>query len=301
MPATSLKVTVCSPDSTRLARVRPNCPSMPPPPPPPPAARRAIQMNRPTISSVGPKLNSSVSHSERSPGGLALTVTLFSSSSFESWSVFGEGRHLGLEVGRGLVVVLDLLLEVALHRLSLGGDLLDVAGAHLLEEGRRVRHPDALLGRREDGDEEPVEREQQQHDAKEPAHAEGQHRRLLGRLAATVRRRAHTPTRLAIRRGRRRRARVRDAPRPGALGGAGGAVGRRVRGHSRLDAREAAPAHPQTGPRCRGCRVCGPSSRGYPAVRQPTPAETATRPRSTRDRLVAVARAPQQLGAHEVV
>ena len=39
---------------------------------------------------MGPKLNRIVSSSERSPGGLALTTTSFSSSRLASWSSFAK-------------------------------------------------------------------------------------------------------------------------------------------------------------------------------------------------------------------
>ena len=83
IPATSLKLTSWVADSTRRARLRPNWPSTPPPPAAL-AARRANQTNSSTSRIVGPKLNSSVWSSERSPGGSALITTFCVSSRLES-------------------------------------------------------------------------------------------------------------------------------------------------------------------------------------------------------------------------
>ena len=90
MPATSVKFTrVSSPPSARRAFERPNWPIIPPPPACW-AARRRKNTSRPMISSVGPNENRIVSNSERSWGGLALTVTSLSASSLASWSVLAK-------------------------------------------------------------------------------------------------------------------------------------------------------------------------------------------------------------------
>ena len=126
MPATSSKVTVCVSASTRLARERPNWPSTPPPAPAE-AARRNSKMNSATSRIVGPKLNRIVSSSERLPGGFALTTTSCSSSRFASCS---SSAKVGTSVSKRLallVLVVDVLLELALERLAGRRDLLDVA------------------------------------------------------------------------------------------------------------------------------------------------------------------------------
>ena len=90
MPATSVKFTrVSSPPSARRAFERPNWPSIPPPPACW-AARRRKNTSSPMISSVGPNENRMVWNSERSWGGLALTVTSLSCSCLASWSVLAN-------------------------------------------------------------------------------------------------------------------------------------------------------------------------------------------------------------------
>ena len=180
MPATSSKLTVWDSDSTRFARERPNWPSTPPPAPPAPAARRKRKMNRATSRIVGPNENRIVCSSERLLGDFALMTTLFVVSSERAGPSLA---NVGISVsksGRLVALVLDLLLELALDGVALGGDLLDVVVADLREESRVVGDPDALLGGREDRDEQPVEHEQPEQDRDEAATAPRDHRWLLG-------------------------------------------------------------------------------------------------------------------------
>src|SRR5918992_794985 len=95
--------------------------------------------------------------------------------------VVGERRDLGLELLGLVVLVADLVPELALDGVAARGDLLDVPLAHLRQEGRVVRDPDALLAGREDRDDQPVQEEQDGEDRQEAAPAPGQHRRLLRR------------------------------------------------------------------------------------------------------------------------
>jgi hypothetical protein len=83
MPATSLKVTRCSPLSTRRARERAKLPR--PPSAPPELARRAIHTNSATIRMTGPKPSSSCRTMLRPLSiGRASIVTSLSISSFSS-------------------------------------------------------------------------------------------------------------------------------------------------------------------------------------------------------------------------
>ena len=144
---------------------------------------------------VGPKENRIVSKSERLPGGSALTVTSRSVSSCESSSSFAK---VGICVSN-LVALSSLYLTSLRNSPSNGlggrGDLLDVAVAHLFQEGRVVGHADALLRRREDRDDQPVQEEEneQNHDKAPPAPRD--HRLLLGRRGTAIRRRADAPAR----------------------------------------------------------------------------------------------------------
>jgi hypothetical protein len=97
--------------------------------------------------------------------------------------VVREGGELGLELLGRLVLVGEVLLELALHGVPAGRDLLDVPRPHLVEEGRVVRDLDALLRRRHDGDDHPVQDEQPDQDQYEPARVPRDHRRLLRRAA----------------------------------------------------------------------------------------------------------------------
>ena len=92
MPATSANVVrgPCS-GSYRLARDRPIPPS-PPSPPPAAAIRRKNQIPSPMNSSVGPKPTRIWVSSDTWSGGLALTVTFLSSSSWVNPSSPKDGR-----------------------------------------------------------------------------------------------------------------------------------------------------------------------------------------------------------------
>ena len=200
MPATSAKVTVCCELSTRLARERPNCASTPPPPAPA-AARRANQTNSAHQQDGRAEAEQDRLEKRALAGRLRVHRHLVLLEERRQGVVVGEGRDLGLEVLRLVALVGDLLLELALHRVALGGDLLDVAGLDLGDEGRGVGHPDHFLGRREDLHEQPVHEEQDRQDRHEAAQAERQHRLALRRRPAAVGRRAHPPR--ALRGGRR--------------------------------------------------------------------------------------------------
>src|SRR3954447_15527262 len=119
-----------------------------------------------------------------------------------------ERRDLGLEevdAGRLLLArrrEVGLLLEVALDRLALRGDLLDVAGLDLLEKERRVGDLRALRRAVEDERRDEVQDEQRD-DQRDPAAAAREHRRLgLRRRAAAVGRGLDAPTLAFV--GRRR-------------------------------------------------------------------------------------------------
>jgi hypothetical protein len=73
------------------------------PPPIPPAARRIIHTNRSTISSAGPKLNSSVTNTDvLVEGDVALITTPFDCSKVRSVLLFANS---GISVTNSLVAV----------------------------------------------------------------------------------------------------------------------------------------------------------------------------------------------------
>ena len=194
MPATSSKFTVWVSDSTRLARERPNWLSIPPAPPPL-AARRARNTNRATRRMVGPKEKRIVSKSERLPGGSALTVTSRSVSSCESSSSLAK---VGISVSN--LVALSSLYLTSLRNSPCTVSAVEEISFTLpsrtcFEERRVVGHADALLGRREDRDDQPVQEEENEQDHDKAPPAPRDHRLLLGRLAAPVRSRADAPAR----------------------------------------------------------------------------------------------------------
>jgi hypothetical protein len=106
-----------------------------------------------------------------------------------------ERRHLRLELvdlprlGVSYRVVGRLALQVAVDRVLARGDLLHVAGLHLLEEERLVRHLRALLGPSRHERDQEVEGQEPDEDSKEPPAAR-KHRRLglLLRTPAAARR-----------------------------------------------------------------------------------------------------------------
>src|SRR3954447_3243775 len=101
-----------------------------------------------------------------------------------------ERRDLGLEEVDVLRLAAGrrercVLLEVALDRLALRGDLRDVARLDLLEEERRVRDLRALLGPAGDERDDDVQREERE-DHRDRAAPAREHRRLRGRRRAAA-------------------------------------------------------------------------------------------------------------------
>ena len=102
-------------------------------------------------------------------GGSALMTTFSLVEQPGQLGGVDEGGDLGLELrdlhrlGVAGRVVARLLLQLALDRVLLRGDLLDVAGLDLLDEERLVGHP--LAVRRAAGDEREHEVDREQPDA----------------------------------------------------------------------------------------------------------------------------------------
>jgi hypothetical protein len=100
--------------------------------------------------------------------GLRADLDLVVLQDLREGGVVGEGRDLGLEVVRRLLLrvrgVLDRLLELAVHGRAFRGDALHVAVLHLLEEDGAVGDPRRGLGAVERGGDRVVDREQHEDD-----------------------------------------------------------------------------------------------------------------------------------------